>query len=123
MNAVPFTLEISSGFRKCEGLLRDEGDAVTLEFQMKHNSSGVIKTDVFRVRAPLKDLDSVRLVKGWFGPSWLGAKIVLQASNMKVLKDVPNMLQGRVELSIARKDRKAAERFVAGLYEDAEAGE
>jgi hypothetical protein len=36
---------------------------------------------------------------------------------METLKDLPAMSQGRVELSVARKDRDAAERFVASLYE------
>ena len=119
-NAVPFTLEIYGGFGKCEGLLRDDGEAIMLEFQMMDNFAGVIKTDVRRARIPLKDLVSVTLVKGWLGTSWLGLKIVLQAASMEALQDVPNMSQGRVELSIARKNREAAEQFVAGLYQEGE---
>jgi hypothetical protein len=120
MNAVPFTLEVFGGLGKCDGLLRDEGEAVSLEFQMMDNLAGIIKTGVRTVRIPVKDLMSVTLVKGWLGTSWLGVKIVLQASNMEVLKDVPNMSQGRVELSISRKDRNLAEQFVAGLYQEGE---
>lgn len=117
MNAVPFTVEVYAGFGQCEGLLSDDGDAVALEFQIADNIARVLKTDVRQVRIPLKDLASVSLKKGWFGMSWMGVKIVLQAARMDVLKDVPGMVQGQVELSIARKDREAAERFVAGLHQ------
>lgn len=118
MNAVPFTVELYGGFGKCEGLLSDQGEHVTLEFQIADTVAGLLKTGVRQVMVPLKDLASVTLTKGWLGTSWLGMKIVLQAARMETLKDVPGMSQGRVELSIARKHRDAAERFVAGLHQD-----
>lgn len=35
MNTVPFTLEdLYAGLGKCEGLLRDEGDHLALDFQI-----------------------------------------------------------------------------------------
>jgi hypothetical protein len=120
MNAVPFTLELYGGLGRCEGILRDEGEYIGLEFQVKDTVAGILKSSVKQVRVPLKDLVSVTLVKGWFGTSWLGVKIVLQAARMEILQDVPGMSQGRVEFSIARKDRGAAEQLVDGLYQDDE---
>ena len=120
MNTVPFTVDLFGGLGKCEGLLRDEGEHLVLEFQNKDAVAGILKSDVREVRVPLKDLVSVTLTKGWLGTSWLGVTIVLQSGRMETLKDVPGMSQGRAELSIARKDRDAAEKFVAGLYQDEE---
>ena len=118
MNSVPFTLsELYGGLATCEGLLRDEGKEIALEFQIKDAVAGFIKSGVREVRVPLKDLVSVTLTKGWLGTSWLGVKIVIQTARMELLKDVPGASQGRIELHIARKDRDLAERFVADLHE------
>src|SRR5262245_6985249 len=118
MNSVPFTLsELYGGLATCEGLLRDEGKEIALEFQVKDAVAGFIKSGVREVRVPLKDLVSVTLDKDWLCTSWLGVKIQIQTARMELLKDVPGASQGRVELHIARKDRDLAERFVADLHE------
>ncbi len=117
MNAVPFTIELFGGLGQCDGLLRDEGKQLAMEFQIKDTVAGLIKTNVRKVQIPLKDLVSVTLTKGWLGTSWLGVKIVLQAARMDILQDIPAMNQGRVELSVARKDRDLAEKFVADLHQ------
>jgi hypothetical protein len=118
-NTVPFTIgNLYAGFGQCHGLLRDEGNHLDLEFQIQDKVAGILKSDVRRVQVALKDLFSVTLTKGWLGTSWLGIKIVIQANHMETLKDVPGMSQGRVELSISRKDREAAEKLVADLYEN-----
>ena len=117
MNAVPFTIELFGGLGQCDGLLRDEGKQLAMEFQIKDSLAGLIKTNVRKVQIPLKDLVSVTLTKGWLGSSWLGVKIVLQAARMEIVQDVPGMNQGRVELSVARKDRDLAEQFVSDLHQ------
>lgn len=117
MNAVPFTVDnVYAGFGECHGLLRDEGDHLCLEFQVKDAMVGLMKSAVKEVRVPIKDLVSVTLTKGWLGMTWLGVKIGIQAARLETLRDVPGMSQGRVELSIARKDCAAAEAFVANLH-------
>ena len=118
MNACPFTLDLYGGLGRCEGVLRDEGGCLAVEFQNRDTLAGILKTDVRVVRVPLKELVSVTITKGWLGTSWMGVKIVLQAAKMETLKDVPGMIQGKVEFNIARKDRDAAERLVAGLHEE-----
>ena len=121
MNTVPFTIgDLYGGLGECHGLLRDEGEHLGFEFQTRDSVAGIIKSGVKQVRVPLKELVSVSLTKGWLGTSWLGVKIVVQAGRLETLKDVPGMSQGRVELSIARKDRDAAEKFVADLHQSDE---
>ena len=122
MNAVPFTIDLFGGLGQCEGLLRDEGQHLTLEFQNVDTLAGIFKSGVREVRVPLKDLVSVTLTKGWLGTSWMGVTIVLQAARMETLQEVPGMSQGRVELSVARKDRDTAEQFVANLHRNDEPG-
>ena len=91
MNTVPFTVGLFGGLGQCEGLLRDEGEHVVLEFQNKDTVAGILKSGVRQVRVPLKDLVSVTLTKGWLGTSWLGVTIVLQSARMETLQDVPGM--------------------------------
>lgn len=113
MNAVPFTIEVYGGLGQCQGIIRDEGKNLVVEFQISDSIAHVLKSNVRQVAVPLADLVSVALSKGWFS-----TKIVLQSARMESLQDVPGMNQGRVELCVARKDRPAAERFVADLYQD-----
>ena len=122
MNTVPFTIgDLYGGLGECHGLLRDEGEYLCFEFQTKDSVAGIFKSGVKNVRVALKDLVSVTLTKGWLGTSWLGVKIVIQAARLETLMDVPRMSQGRVELSIARKDRELAEKLVADLHENEKA--
>jgi hypothetical protein len=121
MIMVPFTIDdLYGGLGECHGLLRDEGETLCFEFQTQDSLAGLIKSRVREVRVPVKELVSVTLTKGWLGTTWLGVTIVIQAAKLESLKDVPRSSQGRVELSIARKDREAAEKFVANLHEDTE---
>jgi hypothetical protein len=118
MNTVPFALDkIWAGFGKGGGLLRDEGTHLCLEFQLEDAVVGAFKSGVKQVRVPLKDLVSVTLTKGWFGQKWAGVRIVIQAARMDVLQDMPTASQGRIELSVSRKDYDAAEKFVADLHQ------
>jgi hypothetical protein len=124
MTAVPFTVgHLYGGFGQCDGLLRDEGEHLALEFQIKDALAGILKTGIRQTRIPTADLVSVTLTKGWLGNTWLGVTITLQAARMETFKDLPGATQGRLELRVARKDSAAAERFVAGLHEHDEAGE
>jgi hypothetical protein len=118
MNTVPFSIDILAGFGKCEGMLKDAGGGtITIEFQNSDKFGGLIKSDIKLVAVPLKDLTSVTISRGWLGTTWLGVKLCLQGKDLATLKDVPGMSMGRVELSVARKDIAAAEKFVDGLHE------
>jgi hypothetical protein len=117
MNTVPFSVELYGGLGQCDGLVRDDGKFLALEFQVKDSIAGLVRSNLREVRVPLQDLVSVTLRRGW-----LGTKIIVQAAHLETLKDVPGMNQGRIELSVARKDRHAAERLVDGLHTEDGAG-
>ena len=67
MNAVPFSLEVYGGLGECNGLLKDEENLLSLEFQTQDAVAGVLKSDIKHVEIPLDDLVSIGLTKGWLG--------------------------------------------------------
>lgn len=110
MTAVPFQFdELYAGFADCNGLLRNEGDHLCLEYQVQDAIVGMIKSEVKEVRLQLHDMASIELRRKWFGFS---AKLVLQLRRMEPVQNVPGMKQGRLTLGIARADRPLAERLV-----------
>ena len=115
MNTVPFKFSnVFGGLASGEGLLHNEGTHLSLEYQVIDGILGLLKTDVVRIHLPKAEVASLTLTECWFGR----AKIVIQATNMDVFQNVPTASQGRVELSIARKDHQAAEEFVAGANDN-----
>ena len=102
--------------------MRDEGTHLCLEYQLKDAVVGVIQGGPKRVRLPLKDLVSVTLTQGWFGQKWAGVKVVIQAARLDVLQGLPGVSQGRIELGISARDHEAAEKLVADLHQDDDAG-
>jgi hypothetical protein len=112
MTSVPFTIGVYGGLGDCHGLVRPDGDALVLEFQVQDNFVGLIRGTAKTVRIPLKDLEAVEL-RG----RWLTRSLVIQARSLLAVAAVPGSRQGRVELTIARDDVPAAERLVAGVYE------
>ena len=123
MNTVPFSLNVFGGLGACYGLLKHEENHLSLEFQTHDAVVGILKSDVQHVRIPLNDLVSITLTKGWLGTNWLGIKLVIQTTSLDTLKDVPGMSQGRIELSIAKKDVEDAEEFLEDFYDSEQLAE
>jgi hypothetical protein len=116
MDTVPFTLSnVFAGFGEGEGLLHNEGTHLCVEYQVKDGIVGVLKSEIKQLRISIDDLVSVTLTKGWFRTNW-GAKIIIQADRMDAFEDMPCASQGRLELSISRKDYEVAEDFVYHLH-------
>lgn len=116
MKAVPFSLDVYGGFGECNGLLKNDKQGLSLEFQTRDAVAGIVKSDVKQVAIPFHELVSVTMTKGWLGMNWMGVKLIIQTSNLKTLQAVPGMSQGRLELSIAKKDIEEAEDFLDALY-------
>src|SRR5689334_12025579 len=115
MNVVPFTIQ-SNGFyafiAECRGLLKDEGDYLTLEAQQQDVWFRIFKSAVQSIHIPIGEVVSLDLTQRWFCN-----KLVLQTSNVELLSELPEASQGRVELKIARRDVEAAKRFVEEFHE------
>ena len=111
MKSLPFSIpKLYWGFGECHGLLRDEGTHLSLEYQVK---VGAFRSRPKTVRVPIKELETVELKKGWFG----NTTVMLRASSLQAIGQVPGSRQGKLELRIDGKDRKLAEEIVSGLYE------
>ena len=114
MTTVPFTIPNLLGcLAECHGMLRGEGACLVMEFQVQDNMFGWLRSSPKIVRLPLDQLESIELKSGWFSAT----NLVIQAKSLNAVAPVPGSRQGRIELRIAKKDRKAAEQFVAGAYE------
>jgi hypothetical protein len=117
MASVPFSIRrIYGGFGRCHGVLHDEGDTLRFEFQIKDSLAGLLKTNVKEVRIPVKEIDSVQLMRKWWGTSKQGLKLVLQATGMATFKDIPGASQRQLILNVSRRDVDMAQAFVDGLY-------
>jgi hypothetical protein len=114
MNTVPFTIPtLLGGLAECHGILRGEGSCLVLEFQTQDNLFGWFRSSPKIVRLPLDQIDAIELQTGWLKAT----NLVIKAKSLSAVAPVPGSRQGRIELRIAKKDRPAAEQFVAGAYE------
>ncbi len=103
---VPFTIgDVYAGFAKATGSLRLTGDQVLLEFEVKDDVFGYVKSGIKSVSIPLTEIVSFQLLSNWLG--W-GHNIELMTDQLQTLQDVPRSEQGRVRLQIARRDLPAA---------------
>jgi hypothetical protein len=114
MTSVPFTIpNLCWYLAECQGVLRGEGNCLVFEYQVQDNFGGWFRAAPKIVRLPLAELESVELRKSWFRAS----DLVITAKSMAAVAAVPGSRQGRIELRIAKKDRRAAEAFVESAYE------
>jgi hypothetical protein len=114
MNAVPVSLGYQyGGLAYSDGILRDEGDHLVLEYQTKEAVVGdMLKSSVREARIPRDVLSSVTLRHTWLG---LKTELVIQTTRMEFVANVPGMTRGQLVLGVARRDRPAAEKLVADL--------
>src|SRR3954470_10703012 len=113
MPSVPFTIpRLCGGLAECHGLVRGDGDSLCVEYQVQDNIFGLFRRRPRSVRVPLAQVESVEVRRrGWVGAR---AALVIKAKSLLPLAALPGSRQGQVELTIAAKDRPAAEQFVAG---------
>ena len=116
MDAVPFKINDVSFLTEAEGLLRNEGTYLCLEYQTQDGILGVFKSEIQQFRLPMDDIASVTLTKRWF-EKWRGAAVVIQCASMDALQAMPGASQGRIELRIAPRDLEVADHFVYQLHE------
>ena len=106
MDSIPVKFpEIYEGFADAEGVLRISSEALTLEYQVKDNLIGVVKSGVRTAVIPFERIDEVDFRSNFFRTA-----INIRVSSMQVVEDVPGAKQGRVRLKIPRRyKREAAE--------------
>jgi len=114
MTVVPFELEHSyGGLAQTHGLVSSTDAHLSVQFQSRDALMGVIKTGINQIKIPLQEIASIGVRKSWLG---LVNELEIQVSNMQSVAALPGMTQGRLVLSIARRDREAAAALVSEVY-------
>ena len=109
--SVPVRLEDSwAGFASNSGLLRLEGESLVLDFETRDELLNMLKSGVKRLALPLKEIETCRWVPGWFG-----GKIELSLRDMRLLEGIAGASQGRLKLTVARRDRDLAFGLVTNI--------
>lgn len=107
--AVPFEIsDINHGLQVAKGLLKADKDGIELEFEIRDAILGIINSGVKTVRISYGDLESIRFEKGWFR-----AKIILEATSMRVFEEIPGTEQGTCTLKVKRGDREEAQTVIS----------
>ena len=106
MDSIPVRFpEIYQGLADAEGVLRISSDALTLEYQVKDNLVGVVKSGMSTAVIPFDHIDEVDFRSNFFRTA-----INIRVSSMQLVEDVPGTKQGGVKLKIPRRyKREAAE--------------
>ena len=105
MDSIPVRFpEIYQGLADAEGVLRISSDALSLEYQVKDNLLGVVKSGVRTAVIPFDRIDEVD-----FRSNVLRTRLKIRVDSMQIVGDVPGATQGRVELKIARRYKREAE--------------
>ena len=104
MDSIPVKFpEIYEGFAEAEGVLRISSDALTVEYQVKDNLIGIMKSDVQTAAIPFDRIDEVD-----FKSNFIRTSLNIRVDSMQVVEDVPGAKQGKVSLKIPRRYRKEA---------------
>ena len=110
-NQISFSFpDVYQGLGCGGGIARATSAGLTIEYQVKDGFFGVIKSGVRRVEIPFSELQSVTLKQGWFRN-----RLFIKVRNLATLADVPGSDLCRVELRVARADKRAAQALVSVL--------
>lgn len=109
-----FTFSINaSELTNVDGICSFEGEKLNLEIQTKDALVGLIKTRPKNVSFALNDIDSVKLITGWFG-GFFYRKFELRLKTVALANKLPGNKINEVELKFKRKYLKT----VTDLVED-----
>ena len=107
--SVPFEIpEISHGFQEGKGLMRVSPEGIELEFEVTDAIVGIMSSGIKHVTLNYSDLDSIEYRKGWFSD-----RILLEATSMKALEELPGSDVASCKLKVKRKHRDDAQSLVS----------
>lgn len=106
--SLPFTISgLHHGMASATGLINVTPFSLDLEFQIKDEVMGVIKSKVTTARVPWVSIEQIQYKQGMFYDT-----VVIQANRLNALADLPNNEAGRVVLSIKKKNRDRGEEVI-----------
>ena len=92
------TDEAYSGLAALTGIMQVNKDSLVLEYQVKDNILGMLKSDTKRLLIPYNNLTEVRYKRNWFI-----SRFHLYVNSMQILGKFPIGKDGRITLKINRK--------------------
>lgn len=106
MPVVPFTLE--SGLSKVSGVVREDENGITIEYQSK--LLGLIRSDIDVVKIPFEDIEEV-----FFSSNLFSTKLRIHLKTLRNIGEFPAPTQGELELKVARKNRSQAKALASSV--------
>ena len=109
--SVPFTIEeLQAGFAAAYGIATFDGEQLFLEFDVRDEVFGAIKTQPKKLAMLAADILSMHYKQGVFS-----SKIEFSMSSISVAAPVPNSKQGKFKIKIKKQDRAAADAFANSI--------
>ncbi len=101
---LPFkTDEAYSGLAAVEGIMRAEKGRLILEYQVKDNIFGVIKSKPKELMIPYEEMSQVLYKRNWFI-----SRFRLHINSMRILGEFPVGKDGIISLKVKRKHKEIA---------------
>jgi hypothetical protein len=101
---IPFsTDEAYAGLAAVEGIMLVEDDQVILEYQMKDNILGMLKSETRELVIPFEELAEVHYKRNWFV-----SRFRMQVNSMRILGEFPAGKGGQISLKVPRKQKENA---------------
>ncbi|MBW4601962.1 MAG: hypothetical protein KME29_20890 [Calothrix sp. FI2-JRJ7] len=109
--SLPFSIPGAyQGFATVNGIALINATELTLEFEVKDNLFGLLKSVIHKVQIPIYELCEVNLNTNWFS-----TKLIIQTRSMETISQIPENSAGKIKLAIARQHREIAQQFVSIL--------
>jgi hypothetical protein len=110
--SVPFSVNaVYTSFADMDGIARVEENGLILEFQVKDNVFGILKTQPKEVRIPFANLAEVTARRGWFG-----SILVVRARTISALAEIPGHDGAEIRLRCRRRHRDAAQELASQAH-------
>ena len=107
--SVPFSVNaVLTSFADMDGVASIEGNALVLEFQVKDNIFGILKTQPKEIRIPFAELAELTCRRGWFG-----SVLVVRTRRMSALAEIPGHDGAEIRLRCRRRHRDAAQELAS----------
>jgi hypothetical protein len=109
MASLPFSISVYAGLAKANGLVRQDGNALVLEFEIKDRALGMLRSDLKELRVPIQDIEQITLKTNWFRPP----RLIVQTGTMRISRQVPGSRHGTFELTIDHDHQLAAKNLIS----------
>jgi hypothetical protein len=111
MASLPFSISMYAGLARADGLLRQEGNALVLEFQIQDRALGMLRSELRELRVPVQDVEQITLKTSWFRPP----RLIVQTETMRISRQVPGSRHGTFELTIEDEHQLAAKHSISQI--------